>query len=66
MEKTINWLLELGHIQREVLSPWGLRIMLEPKPYQEHVEDIKDYIWRFCINYILLNKITQPAEYPIP
>jgi hypothetical protein len=26
----------------------------------------KDYIWRFCINYILLNKSTQPAEYPIP
>jgi hypothetical protein len=66
MEKTIDWLLELGHIQRDVLSPWGSRITLAPKPHQEHVEDIKDYIWRFCINYILLNKITRPAEYPIP
>jgi hypothetical protein len=66
MEKTIEWLLNLGHIKRDVLSPWGFRITLAPKPHQEHVEDIKDYIWRFCINYILLNKSTRPAEYPIP
>jgi hypothetical protein len=66
MEKTINWLLNLGHIKQDVLSPWGFHITLAPKPHQEHVEDIKDYIWRFCVNYILLNEITRPAEYPIP
>jgi hypothetical protein len=66
MEKTIDWLLNLGHIQRDVLSPWGSRITLAPKPHQEHVDHIKDYIWRFCVNYILLNKITRPAQYPIP
>jgi hypothetical protein len=66
MEKTIDWLLSLGHIKPDVLSPWGFRITLAPKPHQEHVEDIKDYVWRFCVNYILLNKITRPAQYPIP
>jgi hypothetical protein len=66
MEKTIDWLLNLGHIKRDVLSPWGFRITLAPKPHQEHVEDIKDYVWRFCVNYILLNKITRPVQYPIP
>jgi hypothetical protein len=66
MEKTIDWLLNLNHIQRDVLSPWGFRITLAPKPHQEHVKDIKDYVWRFCVNYILLNKITRTAEYPIP
>jgi hypothetical protein len=66
IKKTIEWLLSLGHIKRDVLSPWGFRITLAPKPHQEHVKDIKDYIWHFCINYILLNKSTGPAEYPIP
>ncbi len=66
MEKTIEWLKSLGHIQRNVLSPWASRITLAPKPHQEHIDNIKDYIWRFCVNYILLNKITRPAMYPIP
>jgi hypothetical protein len=40
--------------------------MLAPKPHQESVTDINDYVWRFCVNYIMLNMITRPAEYPIP
>jgi hypothetical protein len=66
MEKACQMLLNMGHIIRDVLSPWAARITLAPKPHQEHVEDIKDYIWRFCINYIMLNMITRPAQYPIP
>lgn len=66
MQKTIDRLLELGHIQLDTTSPWGSRITLAPKPHQENITDIEDYIWRFCNNYILLNRITQCSEYPIP
>jgi hypothetical protein len=66
MQKTIDSLLQLGHIAKDRTSPWGFRITLAPKPHQENVTDISEYNRRFCINYILLNKITRPAEYPIP
>lgn len=67
MQKTIDTLLLLSHIAPDCTSsPWGYRITLTPKPHQEDVNGIAAYIWRFCINYIILNKITCPAEYPIP
>jgi hypothetical protein len=66
MQKTIDKLLELGFIEQESTSPWGFTITLSPKPHQESVVDINDYIWRFCTNYIRLNMITRPAEFPIP
>jgi hypothetical protein len=66
MQKTIDNLLKLNHITKDTLSPWAFGITLAPKPHQEHVTDIDDYIWRFCVNYIRLNMITRPAEYPIP
>ena len=47
-------------------SPWSFPITLATKLHQEHVTDWDEYIWRFCINYICLNLITKPAEYPIP
>ena len=47
-------------------SPWSFPITLAAKPHQEHVTDWDEYIWRLCINYIRLNLITKPAEYPIP
>ena len=66
MQKTIDTLLELKHIVPDNLSPWGFRITLAPKPHQETVTDIDNYVWRFCVNYIQLNKIISPAEYLIP
>ena len=66
MNKTIAMLYDLGFIVKDVLSPWGFRITLAPKPHQDEVTDIADYVWRFCINYILLNKVTRSASYPIP
>jgi hypothetical protein len=67
MQKTILKLLDLGFIKADSTSPWGARITLAPKPHQEAITAIEDYIWRFwCINYIRLNMITRPAEYPIP
>ena len=47
-------------------SPWSFPITLAAKPHQEHITDWDEYIWRFCINYIRLNPITKPVEYPIP
>lgn len=66
MQKTIDRLLGFGHIKLDNTSPWGFRITLAPKPHQEDVSDIEEYIWRFCINYIQLNRITRPSEYPVP
>lgn len=66
MQQSINKLLEMGHIVSDTTSPWASRITLAAKLHQHHVTDIHDYEWRFCINYILLNSITRPSEYPIP
>lgn len=66
MQQTIDRLLDFGHIHLDNTSPWGFRITLAPKPHQEDVTDIEKHIWRFCINYIQLNRITRPSEYPIP
>ena len=44
MNKTINMLFNLGHIIKDVLSPWGFRITLAPKPHQEEGTDIADYV----------------------
>ena len=50
----------------ECKGPWGSLIVLAPKPHQEHVEDIKDFVWRMCVSYRALNAITKPFTYPIP
>ena len=44
---------------------WGSPIALAPKPHQEYVINIDDFIWRMCISYRALNRITNPFEYPI-
>ena len=66
MQKTIDKLIKLGFIIRDSTSPWTSRITLASKPHQESVTEIEKYEWRFCINYIRLNMVTRPAEYPIP
>jgi hypothetical protein len=66
MQKTIDKLYKLGFIKRDSTSPWASRITLASKPHQESVKDIEKCEWRFCINFIRLNVITRPADYPIP
>eukprot|EP00957_Ditylum_brightwellii_P200781 15305414-Ditylum_brightwellii.AAC.1 len=66
MEKIIQQLLDKGYIMLDITLPWGFYITLAPKPHQEDVEDIKDYVWPFCIIYSMLNMITRPVEYPMP
>jgi hypothetical protein len=51
---------------RKCYGPWGSLIVLAPKPHQEEVESIEDFIWRMCVSYRKLNQVTLPFEYPIP
>ena len=61
----ISKLLDMGWIKECNSGGWCSPIVLAPKPHQEHIVDIKDFVWRMCISYRGLNKITNPFEYPI-
>lgn len=50
----------------ETLGAWGSIIVLAPKPHQEHVENIDDFVWRMCVSYRGLNSVTKPFAFPIP
>ena len=40
--------------------------MLATKPHQEHINDINKFIWKMCISYHSISKVTRIYEYPIP
>ena len=54
-----KWIVECNS------GAYGAPIVLVPKPHQEDVENIDDFVWRMCVSYRALNKITRPFEYPI-
>ena len=58
--------LKKSGLIEECQGPWGSLIVLAPKPHQEHVENIDDFIWRMCVSYRKLNSVTKPFSYPIP
>ena len=66
MQKTIDALRKTGFIIEDKISPWNSNIVLAPKPHQEHITEIDDFIWRFCISYVALNLVTLIISYPIP
>jgi len=66
MKKCISKLLKLGHIRQIHDGQWLFKALLAPKPHQEHVRNIDDFVWRFCVNYIPLNAVTRVVAYPIP
>ena len=66
LQQHINDLLDNGHIHRTNRGGWLSKALLAPKPHQEHVHDIHDFIWRFCVNFRGLNAVTEPYLYPIP
>ena len=66
MNKHIAVLLDLGHIETSPGSGWLSKALLAPKPHQESIYDIKKFKWRFCVNYIGLNQVTEVIAYPIP
>ena len=66
MRKCIALLAKLGHIRQIHDGEWLFKALLAPKPHQEHVSNIADFVWRFCMNYIPLDQVTRPVTYPIP
>jgi hypothetical protein len=61
----VRRLKDMGCIRECNTGGWCSPIVLAPKPHQEHISDIKDFVWRMCVSYRGLNKITNPFEYPI-
>ena len=67
MRKAIAALEKVGQICQIMDGCWLFKALLAPKPHQEHVRHIDNFVWCFCKNYILLNSsITQIIAYPIP
>jgi hypothetical protein len=66
MQRSIAALTKVGQIRRIHDGQWLFKALLAPKPHQEHVCNIDDFVCCFCVNYILLNQITWQIAYPIP
>ncbi len=66
MRKCIAALAKVGHIQPFTDGSWLFKALLMPKPHQEHIKNIDDFVWCFCVNYIPLNGVTPVIAYPIP
>jgi hypothetical protein len=66
MQLAIDALLANDQICIDVDSPWLSKAVLAPKPHQEHVTNISEFIRRFCTNYIALNHVTKVWFYFIP
>ena len=52
-----NGLIEDDH------GPWGALVILAGKPYQDH-KHWSDYIFRLCVSFRPLNRITRPFTFP--
>ena len=63
MQRAIESLLTNDQVEIDDDSSWLSRIVLAPKPHQEEVLFIWDFIWRFCISYIALNQVTKVISY---
>ena len=66
INKQLQSLEANGFIEPDTDSPFMSRIVLAPKPHQHSVSDIDEFVWRLCISYVALNKITRVIAYPIP
>jgi hypothetical protein len=66
MRKSIATLEKVGQIRQIHDCQWLFKALLAPKLHQEHVCNIEDFVWRFCVNYILLSQVTRQIAYPIP
>ncbi len=66
MQKAIAALKKVGQIHQITDGRWLFKALLAPKPHQEHVQNIDNFVWCFCVNYIPLNSVTPTIAYPIP
>ena len=65
MMKQLKTLLHNRWAEEIQGSAWGSPIVLAPKPHQEKVTDIDDYIWHMCVSYRDLNRVTKIFAFPI-
>jgi len=66
MRRCILALAKVGHIRQITDGRRLFKALLMAKPHQEHVRNIEDFVWHFCVYYILLNGVTRIIAYPIP
>jgi hypothetical protein len=66
MRKCIATLEKVGQIVQIHDSHWLFKALLATKPHQEHISEIENFVWRFCVNYIPLNQVTRLIAFPIP
>jgi hypothetical protein len=66
MCKAVATLKKVGHICQINDGRWLFKAILAPKPHQEHVRHIEDFIRRFGVNFVPLYSVTQIIAYPIP
>ncbi len=66
MRKCIAELEKVGHIVLIHDNRWLFKALLAAKPHQEHISNIVEFVWRFCVNYIPLNQVTRLIAFPIP
>ena len=66
MRNAVAALEKVEHIRQMHDGRWLFKCILAAKPHQEHVCNIADFVWRFCVNYVPLNSVTRIITYPIP
>jgi hypothetical protein len=66
MRRAIVAFEKVNQIHQITNGCWLFKALLAPKPHQEHVQNINNFVWRFCVNYIPLNSVTRIIPYPIP
>jgi hypothetical protein len=66
MQKAIAGLEQVGQIRQIHNGRWLFKCVLAAKPYHEHISNINEFVWRFCVNYQPLNSATRIIAYPIP
>jgi hypothetical protein len=66
MKKAIAGLEKVRHIRQIHDGRWQFKCVLAAKPHQEHIRNISEFVWQFCINYVPLNSITRIIAFPIP
>jgi hypothetical protein len=49
MQCCISALAKVGHIQQITDGSWLFKALLAPKPHQEYVGNIDDFVWCFCV-----------------
>ena len=58
--------LEANDIITDCEGSWGSLLLLATKPQQESCDDINTFVWRLCVSYRPLNRITLGFEFTIP